>query len=33
MADALHLAGDAARLMLDEVAEWSAIYGKEFVEM
>ena len=33
MTDALHLASDAARLMLDEVAEWSAIYGKEFVEM
>jgi hypothetical protein len=31
--DALHLANDAARLTLDEVAEWSAIYGKEFVEM
>ena len=29
----LHLANDAARLTLDEVAEWSAIYGKEFVEM
>ncbi len=33
IADALHLATDAARLMLDEVAEWSAIYGKEFIEM
>ncbi len=31
--DALHLATDTARLTLDEVAEWSAIYGKEFVEM
>lgn len=31
--DALHLATDTARLTLDEVAEWSAIYGKEFIEM
>ena len=31
--DALRLAEDVARLTLDEVAEWSAIYGKEFVEM
>jgi len=33
MLDALRLAEDVARLTLDEVAEWSAIYGKEFVEM
>jgi hypothetical protein len=33
IADALHMADDTARLTLDEVAEWSAIYGKEFVEM
>jgi len=33
MLDSLRLAEDVARLTLDEVAEWSAIYGKEFVEM
>jgi hypothetical protein len=31
--DALRLAEDIATLTIDEVAEWSAIYGKEFVEM
>jgi hypothetical protein len=31
--DALRLGEDMARLANDEVAEWSAIYGKEFVEM
>jgi hypothetical protein len=31
--DALRLAEDVATLTIDEVAEWSAIYGKEFVEM
>jgi hypothetical protein len=29
---ALKLAEDTARITLDEVAEWSAIYAKEFVE-
>jgi hypothetical protein len=33
LADVLHVAEDAARLTLDEVSEWTAIYGKEFVEM
>jgi len=33
MLDVLRVAEDAARLTLDEVAEWTAIYGKEFVEM
>ena len=31
--DVLHVAEDVARVTLDEVAEWTAIYGKEFVEM
>ena len=31
--DVLRVAEDAARLTLDEVAEWTTIYGKEFVEM
>ena len=31
--DALRLGEDIARSTIDEVAEWSAIYGKDFVEM
>jgi hypothetical protein len=31
--DALRLGEDVARTTIDEVAEWSAIYGKDFVEM
>ena len=31
--DALRLGEDVARSTIDEVAEWSAIYGKDFVEM
>jgi hypothetical protein len=31
--DAMRLGDNVARLTNDEVAEWSAIYGKEFVEM
>lgn len=31
--DVLYVAEDAARLTLDEVAEWTALYGKEFLEM
>jgi hypothetical protein len=31
--DVLRLAEDVARSTVDEVAEWSAVYGKEFVEM
>ena len=30
--DALRLAEDVTRLTIDEVAEWSAIYGKDFIE-
>jgi hypothetical protein len=33
LVDAVRLGDDVARLTIDEVAEWSAIYGKEFVEM
>jgi hypothetical protein len=33
LVDAMRLGDDVARLTIDEVAEWSAIYGKEFVEM
>jgi len=33
LADALHLGEDVAKSTIDEVAEWSAIYGKDFVEM
>ncbi len=31
--DVLRLAEDVARSTIDEVAEWSAIYGKDFTEM
>jgi hypothetical protein len=31
--DALRLGEDVAKSTIDEVAEWSAIYGKDFVEM
>ena len=31
--DAMRLGDDVARVTIDEVAEWSAIYGKDFVEM
>jgi hypothetical protein len=31
--DSLRLGEDVARSTIDEVAEWSAIYGKDFVEM
>ncbi|HLZ83740.1 MAG TPA: hypothetical protein VKQ54_09255 [Caulobacteraceae bacterium] len=31
--DALRLGEDIAKSTIDEVAEWSAIYGKDFVEM
>ena len=33
MLDVLHVAEDAARLTLDEVADWTALYGTEFLEM
>ena len=33
LVDALHLGEDVAKSTIDEVAEWSAIYGKDFVEM
>lgn len=31
--DALRLGEDVAKSTIDEVAEWSAIYGKDFIEM
>ncbi len=31
--DAMRLGDDVAKLTIDEVAEWSALYGKDFVEM
>ena len=33
MLDVLHVAEDAARLTLDEVADWTALYGQEVLEM
>ena len=33
LVDAMRLGDDVARLTIDEVAEWSALYGKDFVEM
>jgi hypothetical protein len=31
--EAMRLGDDVAKLTIDEVAEWSALYGKDFVEM
>ena len=33
LVDAMRLGDDVAKLTIDEVAEWSALYGKDFVEM